>query len=111
MVIRASGPIPQMREAFFECVVCAHTTLVPVERGNVREPASCPHCQNGHTFQLIHNRARFDDKQLVKVLLLTHFLLYNVYKLYYYTLLIKLFNKFALFAYALCSNLHACISL
>lgn len=69
MVIRASGPIPQMREAFFECVVCSHTTRVAVERGNVREPASCPHCQNPHTFQLVHNRSRFDDKQLVKVLL------------------------------------------
>ena len=32
MVIRTSSLIPEMREAFFKCAVCSHTTTVEINR-------------------------------------------------------------------------------
>jgi DNA replication licensing factor MCM4 len=67
MIIRTSGIIPEMREAFFQCHVCRSTKVVEIERGRICEPTLCTHCSTNHSFQLIHNRSQFTDKQMVKV--------------------------------------------
>ena len=67
MVIRTSGIIPEMREAFFQCNVCRNTRSVEIERGRISEPTLCTHCSTNHSFHLVHNRSQFTDKQMVKV--------------------------------------------
>lgn len=67
MVIRVSNIIPEMREAFFKCIVCNFTTSVEIDRGRINEPTLCSHCNTNHCFQLIHNRSQFTDKQLIKL--------------------------------------------
>lgn len=67
MVIRCSDIIPEMRDAFFRCIVCSYTTIVEIDRGNIAEPTLCPHCNTNHCFELIHNQSNFTDKQLTKL--------------------------------------------
>ncbi|XP_065345758.1 DNA replication licensing factor MCM4 [Cloeon dipterum] len=67
MVIRTSDIIPEMREAFFKCIVCGSTTEVVVEKGRIAEPTLCGNCNTNHCFTLVHNRSQFCDKQLVKL--------------------------------------------
>ncbi|XP_055536897.1 DNA replication licensing factor MCM4 [Wyeomyia smithii] len=67
MVIRTSNIMPEMREAFFKCIVCDFTTVVELERGRISEPTLCSHCNTNHCFQLIHNRSQFADRQMIKL--------------------------------------------
>ncbi|XP_039283686.1 DNA replication licensing factor MCM4 isoform X2 [Nilaparvata lugens] len=67
MVIRTSNVMPEMREAFFQCMVCALTCSVEMDRGRIAEPTLCSNCNTNHCFTLIHNRSQFTDKQLVKL--------------------------------------------
>lgn len=67
MVIRTSNIIPEMREAFFKCIVCAYSVIVEIDRGRIAEPTLCTYCNTNHCFQLIHNRSQFTDKQLIKL--------------------------------------------
>ena len=67
MVIRVSTLIPQMREAYFKCSVCAFTTLVEIEKGKTKEPTICAHCTHKYSFTLIHNLSHFSDKQMIKL--------------------------------------------
>lgn len=67
MVIRTSSIVPEMREAYFRCAVCGAAATAELERGRVPEPAHCSHCNTAHSYQLIHNRSHFSDKQLVKL--------------------------------------------
>lgn len=67
MVIRTSALIPEMREAFFKCAVCNHTTSVEINRGRIAEPTVCPHCNTNFSYSLIHNRSHFSDKQMIKL--------------------------------------------
>jgi len=67
MIIRLSPLIPEMREAFFKCYVCKNTTTVEIERGRIAEPNLCLHCNTNHSYQLIHNRSHFTDKQMIKL--------------------------------------------
>ncbi|KAF4524741.1 hypothetical protein B566_EDAN013810 [Ephemera danica] len=67
MVIRTSDIIPEMREAFFRCIVCGFSTEVEVDRGRIAEPTLCTHCSTNHCFSLVHNRSHFSDKQLIKL--------------------------------------------
>ncbi|XP_043263384.1 DNA replication licensing factor MCM4 [Colletes gigas] len=67
MVIRVSILIPQMREAYFKCSVCAFTTLVEIEKGRTKEPTICAHCAHKYSFTLIHNLSHFSDKQMIKL--------------------------------------------
>ncbi|XP_071785606.1 DNA replication licensing factor mcm4-A-like [Asterias amurensis] len=67
MVIRTSQLMPEMREAFFRCHVCAFTMTVEIDRGRIAEPAVCRSCQTKHSMALIHNRSQFSDKQMVKL--------------------------------------------
>lgn len=67
MVIRSSNIIPEMREAFFKCIVCSYTTSTELERGRIHEPTLCSNCNTNHCFQMVHNRSQFTDKQMVKL--------------------------------------------
>lgn len=67
MVIRTSNIIPEMREAFFRCIVCQFCTAVEIDRGRIAEPTLCSHCNTNHCFQMVHNRSQFTDKQMVKL--------------------------------------------
>ncbi|KAI5751579.1 hypothetical protein M8J77_008861 [Diaphorina citri] len=67
MVIRTSNIIPEMREAFFRCIVCNYSTTVEIDRGRIHEPTLCTNCSTNHCFSLVHNRSHFTDKQLVRL--------------------------------------------
>lgn len=67
MVIRSSTIMPEMREAFFKCIVCSFTTTVEIDRGRIAEPTLCSNCNTNHCFMLVHNRSEFSDKQMVKL--------------------------------------------
>ncbi|KHJ48028.1 MCM2/3/5 family protein [Trichuris suis] len=67
MVIRATGLIPEMREAFFECNICKSSTTVFVEFGQIVEPTLCTNCNSKSTFVLVSNRSIFGDRQVVKL--------------------------------------------
>lgn len=67
MVIRTSNIIPEMREAFFKCIVCSYTITVEIDRGRIIEPTLCTNCSTNHCFSLIHNRSQFTDKQMIKL--------------------------------------------
>ncbi|XP_057656473.1 DNA replication licensing factor MCM4 [Diorhabda carinulata] len=67
MVIRTSNIMPEMREAFFKCIVCQFCTTVEIDRGRINEPTLCTSCNTNHTFTLVHNRSQFTDKQMIKL--------------------------------------------
>lgn len=67
MVIRTSNIMPEMREAFFKCIVCQFTTTVEIDRGRITEPTLCSSCNTNHCFTLVHNRSQFTDKQMIKL--------------------------------------------
>lgn len=67
MVIRTSYIMPEIREAFFKCIVCQFCTTVEIDRGRINEPTLCSSCNTTHTFTLIHNRSQFTDKQMIKL--------------------------------------------
>jgi DNA replication licensing factor MCM4 len=69
LVIRTTPVIPDMKEAFFRCNVCNHSTTVGLERGKIREPTECPRqiCQSKNSMQIVHNRCHFEDKQVIKL--------------------------------------------
>lgn len=69
LVIRTTPVIPDMKEAFFRCNVCNHSTQVGLERGRIREPSECPRqiCQSKNSMQIVHNRCLFEDKQVIKL--------------------------------------------
>jgi DNA replication licensing factor MCM4 len=67
MVIRTSNIMPEMREAFFKCIVCSFTTTVEIDRGRITEPTLCTSCNTNHCFTLVHNRSQFTDKQMIKL--------------------------------------------
>lgn len=69
LVIRTTPVIPDMKDAFFKCNVCGHTTNVELERGRIREPTECPRpiCAQKNSMQIVHNRCEFSDKQVIKL--------------------------------------------
>ncbi|KAJ8935380.1 hypothetical protein NQ314_012791 [Rhamnusium bicolor] len=67
MVIRTSNIMPEMREAFFKCIVCQFSTTVEIDRGRITEPTLCSSCNTNHCFTLVHNRSQFSDKQMIKL--------------------------------------------
>lgn len=67
MIIRLSNIIPEMAEAFFKCSVCSASCTVKLERGRILEPTICQTCNTNHSYELIHNRCIFYDKQLIKL--------------------------------------------
>src|SRR5690606_24329486 len=49
--------------------VCHHTVNSVIDRGKIAEPTMCPReaCMSANSMQLIHNRSRFADKQVIKL--------------------------------------------
>lgn len=69
LVIRTTPAIPDMKEAFFKCMVCEHTMFVPIDRGKILEPKQCDRalCKSKDSMQIVHNRCVFADKQVIKL--------------------------------------------
>ena len=69
MVTRCSGVIPDLKMAFFKCLVCGNAPdLTFVDRGRVNEPPlRCTGCSALGTMSLIHNRCVFANKQQIKM--------------------------------------------
>lgn len=69
LVIRTTPVIPDMKEAFFKCMVCDHTMFVPIDRGKILEPKQCDRaiCKSKDSMQIVHNRCVFADKQVIKL--------------------------------------------
>jgi DNA replication licensing factor MCM4 len=67
MIVRASPIIPDLKVAHFSCVICGHDHQARIDRGRIQEPHQCEKCNTKDSFQLIHNRSLFADKQLVRL--------------------------------------------
>ena len=69
LVIRVTPIIPDMKVAFFRCLVCHHTVQVEIDRGRIMEPQRCPRdmCNQLGSLSLIHNRCEFADRQVVRL--------------------------------------------
>uniref|UniRef100_A0A914YIW9 DNA replication licensing factor MCM4 n=1 Tax=Panagrolaimus superbus TaxID=310955 RepID=A0A914YIW9_9BILA len=67
MVVRISPLIPEMTKGFFECNNCHMTVERDVDRGRIDEPTVCTNCNLKFSFNLIHNRSSFNDKQIIKL--------------------------------------------
>jgi len=67
MVLRTSPVIPDLKQAFFRCSVCAHSVDVIINMGRIEEPHLCDGCKAAGTMQVIHNRCVFTDKQLIRL--------------------------------------------
>lgn len=67
MVIRSSLIMPEMRSAYFSCNTCSFHVQVEIDRGRIAEPTVCTSCNTAHSFELIHNRSLFADKQFIKL--------------------------------------------
>ncbi len=67
LTIRTSEIIPEMREAHFKCSVCESRENSILIRNKINEPTECKNCKSKLSFELIHNRSLFNDKQHVKI--------------------------------------------
>jgi DNA replication licensing factor MCM4 len=67
IVIRCTDVIPEMREATFKCHSCGFFSRHMIDRGRVEEPQVCTNCKTKGSFELIHNRCVFGDKQHIKL--------------------------------------------
>lgn len=67
LTIRTSEIIPELKEAFFKCCVCDNRELSSLTRAKINEPTECKNCKSKLSYELIHNRSIFTDKQHVKL--------------------------------------------
>ena len=67
MIIRSSNIIPDLKHAFFRCSICQNETDVSVDRGRIDEPQECTRCNGKHTFEMVHNRCLYTNKQMIKL--------------------------------------------
>jgi len=69
LMTRSSAVIPDMKIAFFQCIVCETTQEVPLDRGKVEEPVKCPNepCSGRNTMKIVHNRCVFSDRQICRL--------------------------------------------
>lgn len=68
MIVRTSAILPDLKVAYFACVICGHGQSVTIDRGRIAEPSGpCPTCQTKNSHSLVHNRSVFADKQLVRL--------------------------------------------
>ncbi|KAF7638129.1 DNA helicase [Meloidogyne graminicola] len=67
MVTRISPIIPEMKSGYFQCALCNAPVISEVDCGRIEEPVKCSNCHDAYSFQLIHNRSLFIDKQIVKL--------------------------------------------
>jgi DNA replication licensing factor MCM4 len=67
ITIRNSDIIPEMRDAFFKCAVCGRVENSTLQRSKIIEPSDCKNCRSKFSFELVHNRSTYSDKQHVKL--------------------------------------------
>lgn len=67
MVIRAGDLIPDLKIGFFRCGTCGHELEVAIDRGKIQHPQKCNRCKNPKTYELIHNRCVYANKQLIRI--------------------------------------------
>jgi DNA replication licensing factor MCM4 len=67
MIVRTSPIIPDLKVAYFSCVICGNDHQASIDQGRIDEPTRCRSCNTKNTFQLVHNRSLFADKQLVRL--------------------------------------------
>lgn len=67
MVIRVSPIIPDLKRAFFKCVVCQHSQEALINLGRIDEPSRCEHCNLAGGMEMVHNRCAYIDKQLIRL--------------------------------------------
>jgi DNA replication licensing factor MCM4 len=54
--VRNSEIIPEMREAFFRCLICGRVENSTLQRSKIIEPNECKGCKSKASFELVHNR-------------------------------------------------------
>eukprot|EP01117_Protostelium_nocturnum_P015574 TRINITY_DN6057_c0_g2_i1.p1 TRINITY_DN6057_c0_g2~~TRINITY_DN6057_c0_g2_i1.p1 ORF type:complete len:873 (+),score=313.57 TRINITY_DN6057_c0_g2_i1:103-2721(+) len=67
MIIRTSSIIPDMKRAWFSCLVCSNGMEISLHSGRFTEPKSCNNCNGKNCLALVHNRCVFTDKQWIKL--------------------------------------------
>ena len=67
MVIRCSPIIPDLKVAYYRCVVCGTDVDRLINMGRIDEPQKCDNCHMKGCMELVHNRCAFTDKQLIRV--------------------------------------------
>lgn len=67
IVIRTSEIIPQMKEGYFKCSICNKVEFSEIERNSLIEPPDCKNCKSKYSFELVHNRCAYHDKQHIKL--------------------------------------------
>ncbi|KAI7830173.1 MCM2/3/5 family-domain-containing protein [Gamsiella multidivaricata] len=69
LMLRASSVIPNVKKAFFQCLVCDQTVTSEADRGRITEPTKCPRQECGalNSMSLIHNRGEYADKQVCRM--------------------------------------------
>lgn len=79
MIIRSGTIIPDLRVAFFRCLACKFEVTTNLDRNvievhvltgsliDLQEPVSCEKCRIRNSFELIHNRCYFANKQCIKL--------------------------------------------
>ena len=67
MIIRSSNIIPDLKHAFFRCSSCQNEKEVDLDRGRIDEPVTCERCNGKHSFEIVHNRCLYTNKQMIKL--------------------------------------------
>ena len=67
MVTRCSPPIPEIKQALFECSVCGYEVPSIISRGKITEPNICDLCNRSNSMTLNFNRSYYSDKQLIRL--------------------------------------------
>lgn len=70
MVIRASPLIPDLQRALYRCsnAQCsAKEVEVAIQDGRIQEPTKCATCGARNSYQLLHSRSGFSDRQMMRL--------------------------------------------
>ncbi|KAH7056703.1 cell division control protein 54 [Linnemannia elongata] len=69
LMLRTSSVIPNVKKAFFQCLVCEQSASSEADRGRITEPTKCPNqvCGALNSMSLIHNRGEYADKQVCRM--------------------------------------------
>jgi DNA replication licensing factor MCM4 len=67
MVIRASPVIPDIQKAMYRCTKCAVLVEAEIEYGRIAEPRDCASCRSRDSYQLLHSRSIFADRQIMRL--------------------------------------------
>lgn len=67
VIIRCSDIYPEMKDAYFRCVNCQNSKFEIIQKGRVKEPSHCEKCWVNNSFEMVHNKCYYTDKQFVKM--------------------------------------------